>query len=165
MEDCIFENNEVEKFDTIIASNVIEHMSNPYITLKMLSDQHIDQNGHIVIVVPDISLALMVGRIRRILRHPDPYGVESGNDSGTIAFNSPGHLFFFARKTLAMLCQRLGWNVVAQRHAPYVFCGTESQSIKDKIKPWIYRFMRLGERIGIGNVLSYSQLLIARKNG
>jgi len=152
-----------QKFDTIIALNVIEHLQNPYTTMIQL-DKILIPGGHVLIVVPDIALALLYGWIRKKLYQTDPYGIDSGTDKGPVAFNSPGHLYFFSRKTLRLLIERVGWRVVKHRHAPYVLSGPVFQNKKDLIKPVLYYLIRFFERIGIEpEGLSYSQLLLARK--
>ncbi len=152
------------QFNTIVALNVIEHLRNPYETLSKFN-RILIQGGYIVIIVPDVALALLFGKIKKLLHRPDPYGIESGSDKGPIAFNSPGHLFFFSRKTLRALIERVGWEVIEHKHAPYVLSGGKpSLKLKDLLKPFLYYFVRAGEKFRIGSIgISYSQLLLARK--
>ncbi len=151
-------------FNTIVALNVIEHLRNPYETLRKFN-RILIQGGYVVIIVPDVALALLFGKIKKLLHKPDPYGIESGSDKGPIAFNSPGHLFFFSRKTLRALIERVGWEVIEHKHAPYVLSGGRSSlKLKDLLKPYLYYLVRAGEIFRIGSTgLSYSQLLLAKK--
>lgn len=120
--------------------------------------------GHILIVVPDIALALLAGEIRKRLHVPDPYGIDSGTDSGPIAFNSPGHLSFFSRNTLRLLLTRIGWEIIKHKHAPYVLSGSRPLTCKDLVKPVLFYLVSAFDRIGIGPMnLSYSQLSLAKK--
>lgn len=151
------------KYDAIIALNVIEHLKDPYGTLKKL-DTLLKPGGYVIIIVPDISLAMLIGWVRKLIRRRDPFFLNSGNNS-PIAFTSPGHLYFFSRKTLALLCRRLGWEIVEHKHAPYVKFMKQASRYKDLVKPALYKFIRLIEKFGLpSNGLSWSQLVLARKS-
>jgi SAM-dependent methyltransferase len=155
--------NGKETYDAIIALNIIEHLLDPYQVLNGLGNI-LNPGGHILMIVPDVSLALFLARLRKIVGDRDPYKIETRGDSTEVTFNSPGHLYFFSRKTLALLCERVGWKVVRQVHAPYALSGQHPPINKDYVKPCLYYWTRALEWLGLGSLgLSYSQMLIARK--
>jgi len=151
------------RFDTIIALNVVEHLRDPYATLSRLNGI-LTPEGRVLVVVPDVALALLIGWFRNRLLRADPYGMESGADVAAVAFNSPGHVSFFTRETLRLFVSRVGWKVLEHRHAPYVLSGRFPPLRKDLLKPILYYWVRLWEALGLGAMgLSYSQMLLAEK--
>jgi SAM-dependent methyltransferase len=155
--------NEKGTYDAIIALNIIEHLRDPFVVLNGLSNI-LNPGGHILVIVPDVSLALLLGRLRKLVGDPDPYKIDSGEDTAEVTFNSPGHLYFFSRQTIALLCERVGWEVVRHVQAPYVLSGRQPPIKKDYLKPCLYYLTRACEELGLGSLgLSYSQMLIARK--
>lgn len=147
-------------FNTIIFLNVVEHLSDPYSTLVNL-DRILKPNGHMLIIVPDIQLAMNEARLRKMVFSLDPFCLDR---SSTIAFTSPGHLYYFSRRTMARLCERLNWNIIEHRHAPYVLSGRRPKTYKDLLKQVLYNISRFFEKSGLPSPgLSYSQMVLARK--
>ena len=93
-------------YDLIIIFNVLEHLSDPYTTLKLCTE-HLSPNGKIVISVPNFR-SLQARLFGRYWLHLDP----------------PRHLFHFTPESMAEILSRAGLKIqstsyVSFEHDPY----------------------------------------------
>lgn len=91
------------KFQTIIATQVIEHVYDPLPFVRQLID-HTLPGGHIVLATPDIG-----GVLRKIMGRRWP------------SFKSPEHVVYFNFDTLSAVMRQAGLNNICRLPYPHAF--------------------------------------------
>lgn len=89
-----------EKFDYIIAGELIEHLSNPGFFLDGLA-KHLTKNGTIILTTPNISSLLLYILVVAFDKTQDPT-----------------HTFYFDKKNLEVLVNRHGLRIVKTIYVP-----------------------------------------------
>ncbi len=85
-----------EKFDVIIALDLIEHITNPGLFLEC-ARRHLAKGGRLIVSTPNaFNLFVMASK----LRHPEP------------PVNSD-HTFYFNRPTIATLFEKCNWRIAS----------------------------------------------------
>jgi len=91
---------ENEKFDIIVALEIIEHLFDPALFLKKIRE-FLEKDGTLIITVP--NFLSWVNRIKFV------FGKFRYTDQGIFDF---GHIRFFTRKTLRILLNDSGFEIV-----------------------------------------------------
>jgi SAM-dependent methyltransferase len=91
------------KFDSVIATQVIEHVYEPLLFVKRLAG-HTNPGGHILLATPDIG-----GVLRKLMGRRWP------------SFKVPEHVLYFDYQTLGSLMRRAGLKDVHRFPYPHAF--------------------------------------------
>jgi SAM-dependent methyltransferase len=92
-----------ERFDCVIATQVIEHVYEPLVFVKRLTI-HMKPNAHIVLATPDIG-----GVLRKLMGRRWP------------SFKVPEHVVYFDFRTLELLMRRAGLESIRRLPYPHAF--------------------------------------------
>lgn len=112
-----------QKFKTIFAGDIIEHLSNPGLFLDS-SKAHLEEGGILILTTPNaFNLFNMAEKLSK--------------DEPTV---NSDHTCYFNRKTLAKLLEKNGWDVVAVSYL-YSLELTHAESIKKKILNILYALL------------------------
>ncbi len=106
---------EVECFTLL---NVLEHLPDPLGVSRAMHGA-LRTGGRVVVIVPDVSFTLFLGRLRRLAGMRDPYMVESQRFSQQ-GFDPPVHLSSFDAAHLRTVFERAGLHVERIRPAPVI---------------------------------------------
>ncbi|MBI2082687.1 MAG: class I SAM-dependent methyltransferase [Deltaproteobacteria bacterium] len=151
-----------QNFDICILSNVLEHLKNPFVVLEEIHRQ-LKDDGLLVIIVPNLFLHLLVGRLRQWLGKSDPFLIEK-KPPPLVAFDAPLHLTAFSPGTLKKMLAKAGYQTTLMRHAPAVFSGKLGFVVKDLLKRLLVPLSNTINYLTTGKVLiGYSILAIAKK--
>jgi SAM-dependent methyltransferase len=151
--------NPNQRFDVITLLNVLEHLTRPAETLLQLR-RMLASDGVLAIVVPDARFHDLVARFRRLWGVSDPYWIEQP-DSFLSGFKLPDHLSSFQPRTVILLLQRCGFQVVVAKNAPIVLNPTFSRNLAKQLVCWISNAL---QSLTLGRILiGYSTLVLARK--
>ncbi len=109
-----------EKFDTIFAGDIIEHLSNPGLFLDA-SKQHLKPSGKLVLTTPNAFNLFNIAE-------------KFSKDEPTV---NSDHTFYFNKKTLSKLLEKNGWMT---EEVGYVYSLelTHKESIKKKLLNFWY---------------------------
>jgi SAM-dependent methyltransferase len=146
-------------FDVVTMLNVLEHLRNPREVLLGLRNLMSEQ-GIVVVVVPDARLHAAVGEFLRKLGVQDPYLMDRQKHP-LVGFDPPQHLCSFEPRTIRLLLERCGFEILLVRHAPAIFNHDKWKNVaKLVLHSWseILFWMSAG-RLLIG----YSTLIIGRR--
>lgn len=158
IEDYLTQNFD-RRFDVITLLNVLEHLTRPAQTVLQLR-QMLASDGVLAIVVPDARFHDVVARFRRFWGVPDPYWIEQPQ-SFLSGFKLPDHLSSFQPRTITLLLQRCGFQVMVTENAPVVLNPTFSRNLAKLLFFWISNGLH---SLTLGRVLiGYSTLVLARK--
>lgn len=146
-------------FDVVTLLNVLEHLKDPSNALRKL--HHVtNENGILVIVVPDARLHALIGEVRRTLGFKDPFWMDTVRHP-LVAIDPPHHLCSFEPRTISELLLRCGFRSVYVRNAPVVFNDDRWKNVAKVLLHaasealyWL-TFRRL--------VLGYSTLIVCQK--
>lgn len=109
-----------EKFDTIFAGDIIEHLSNPGLFLDA-SKQHLKSSGKLVLTTPNaFNLFNIVEKFTK--------------DEPTV---NSDHTFYFNKKTLLKLLEKNGWEADEVNYL-YSLELTHTESLKKKFLNFWY---------------------------
>lgn len=89
-----------EKFDYIIAGEIIEHLSNPGLFLDSAT-KHLENNGELIITTPNISSLFLIPLVIVFDKSQDP-----------------GHVHYFDLKNLTVLVSRHNLSVESHQFIP-----------------------------------------------
>lgn len=96
-----------ERFDVVLAANVLEHLPHPERLLQELTELPHSSDLRLIVSVPNVA---HVSVRKMLLRGRFEY-----EDSGIM---DRTHLHFFTRQTLNELLDCTGWHVVQERSSP-----------------------------------------------
>ncbi len=139
--------------------NVLEHLANPVAVLREVARLLAD-SGVLIVVVPDVTLTLALGAVRRVLGFRDVYMLHSSRYTQQ-GFDPPIHLSSFDAAQLRRALHLSGFRVVALAQAPVI-------RSRDPVFQAAKRGIRaVGEALRVltrGRVMfGYSLLAVARK--
>jgi SAM-dependent methyltransferase len=138
--------------------NVLEHSPDPLGIARQMHES-LRPGGYVVVIVPDVSFTLTLGRVRSLLGFRDKYMLESKR-FGQQGFLPPIHLSSFDAAHLRMLLEKAGFNVVEMRQAPVV--GTV-KPIMNVAKNTVYAVGRVLELVSGGRIhWGYSLMAVAQ---
>lgn len=135
-----------EYFDCIICADVLEHLHDPWNTLKKLS-KYLKSGGHLVASIPNV-------RYWHVLKNLLFFGEWEYTEGGVL---DRTHLRFFTRNGITRLCEGAGFRVELISH----IMGLESRIIHMSINK-----TRLFDRLTLGlfrDFLVFQFLVKARK--
>jgi len=146
-------------FNVITLLNVLEHLTDPSGMLLQLRNL-MEQNGLLVVVVPDARFHDHVGRFRSRLGKSDPYWLEQP-ESVLSGFKLPDHLSSFQPQTISLLLRRCGFEIQRIENAPIVL---NSRFYRNLLKSCV---RSVGQMVYYASlrrlVFGYSTLVVARK--
>jgi 2-polyprenyl-3-methyl-5-hydroxy-6-metoxy-1,4-benzoquinol methylase len=134
-----------DTFDVITFSEVIEHLNNPYLTLKE-SHKILKKNGLIVIQTGDVDCFYS-----KLCKEKWPYLLY-------------GHLFYFSKKTLSLMLKKSGFKIVktfngdeisVSSYIKYYFAVSKPgfKSLIGLVKLIVMQFLR---KLGFGGMTIYA---------
>jgi SAM-dependent methyltransferase len=106
------------KYDTIFANNILEHLYSPHAFLGKIKDM-IKDDGTIIIGVPCIPKIVSLWNLKKF--------------RGSLAV---GHINFFTKTSLQKTIERAGWIVIENRS--YYFKNKFMDKLLDFISPHLY---------------------------
>jgi SAM-dependent methyltransferase len=111
------------KFDSVIGTQLIEHVYQPLPFVKRLAD-YTKPGGHIILATPDIG-----GVLRKVMSRRWP------------SFKVPEHVLYFDYQTLSSLMLRAGLSDVERLPYPHAFpLGLITAKFGFKLPPWLGGF-------------------------
>ncbi len=148
-----------EPLEGVTMLNVLEHLPDPVGVLQAVG-RMLTERGLLVVVVPDVSFTLALGRVRRALGFRDVYMLDSSRYTQQ-GFDPPVHLSSFDAAHLRRALQLSGLRELALDQAPVI-------RSRDPVLQAAKRGIRaMGEALRVltlGRVMfGYSLLAVARR--
>jgi SAM-dependent methyltransferase len=142
--------SDTQSYDVILLLNVLEHVAGPLEVLRLVN-QHLNQGGLSVIVVPNTNFTLLLGLVGRLFRPRDPYLLQAKNFDQQ-GFNPPYHLTAFTPRSMCKMASKAGFDIALMQNAPVIKTGIPLKNIAKHLVT------------GIANaiyVLSFRKLLVS----
>jgi SAM-dependent methyltransferase len=152
---------QIHAFSVITIMNVLEHTKRPKEILREIYER-LEEEGILVICVPDYQVQLILGNLRKFFGFGDPFLIDNSGKLPLAAINPPHHLVSFSPYVLRNILHQLGFAVVDMRHAPVVF--NEGKAIRNALKRLTRIFSDVLRLVSFSSVhFGYSTLCVAQK--
>ncbi|HLV95086.1 MAG TPA: class I SAM-dependent methyltransferase [Candidatus Acidoferrales bacterium] len=146
-------------FDVVTLLNVFEHLKHPRMTLLSLAGI-LNPRALIAVVVPDTRLHRILASVRRLAGSNDPFWMNA-KFQPIVAIDPPFHLTCFEPRTLRLLIESCGYQVLKIANAPVI---SNPQLWKRMSKLAVATAGTFLELLSLGRVVvGYSTIAIAQK--